>query len=129
MEPLISPGDKLYIEKNERKIYIGDILILTQKKRLLAHRVVKILEGRIVTKGDNMIYPDQPFDKKYIIGKVVQIIGKHGVINLRSMPYKLINLYFISISLIIFYSPFMLKYRLNRLFRGYKIFNKIKIFL
>jgi len=80
MLPTFSEGDMLLATEYEKfeDIEIGDIVIFkplnsaSSSVKFIVHRVKEILENeRVVTKGDNNIYPDQrtvPFED--ILGKV-----------------------------------------------------------
>ena len=57
MEPLIRSGDKIFISPVEKdSIQLGDILAFVhpQDGRVLAHRVVRIGDGKFYCKGDNI---------------------------------------------------------------------------
>lgn len=127
MEPIINSGDKLYIEKRVKKICLGDIVVFTQKRILLGHRVVKISKNIIITKGDSMSQSDLPHRQSQILGKVVRIQGKYGIINFNSFSYRLVNYYYLIISLFVFYSPVSLKKVVARVFQGRRLILKILI--
>ena len=57
MEPFIRSGDKIFISPVEKdSIQLGDILAFVhpQDGRVLAHRVVRIGDGKFYCKGDNI---------------------------------------------------------------------------
>ena len=98
MKPKISKGDVIIVErvkKNEiSNIKKGDILVYTHDKRLIVHRVIKILnlekETVFVTKGDNNNAKDSWFVKKEDITGIVKLRIKYA-----GMPtialYELLN--------------------------------------
>ncbi len=58
MWPLISKGDKVFIKyKNINKLKQGDI-ILFKKNDFILHRIIKIKNNKIITKGDNNVNND-----------------------------------------------------------------------
>lgn len=57
MSPLIRSGDKILVAPvNKGAIHLGDVLAFTHPEngRVLAHRVVRISEGRYFCKADNV---------------------------------------------------------------------------
>jgi len=57
MSPLIRSGDKIFVAPVDKgAIHLGDVLAFTHPEngRVLAHRVVRISEGRYFCKGDNV---------------------------------------------------------------------------
>ena len=99
MEPSLSVGE-IVVTKKSDTIKEGDIItyeeinsnlsnkIIKEKKDLkvvdttptyVTHRVVKIIGGTIVTKGDANNTEDQPINKKQVIGKYLFHIKKRNI--------------------------------------------------
>lgn len=82
MFPLIKPNDFIIIDKADKNISVGDIIAYETRPMfnplvisgLITHRVIKIDENYITTKGDNVARPDIPIKKSQITGKVVAVI-------------------------------------------------------
>jgi len=77
MEPVLEKGDLILI-KGARKgdIKIGDIIVYKGENGFIIHRVIKIQEENLITKGDANIYPDLPVEYEKVIGRTVNIGGK-----------------------------------------------------
>ena len=71
MEPTINIKELIIIK--EQKYYcIGDIITYRDyNNNLVTHRIVKISENEIITRGDNNTVSDRPINIKRIEGKVV----------------------------------------------------------
>lgn len=88
MSPTICTGDIVIVKKvNLSEIHVGDIVqYYSDEGYTITHRVIKIEEtpnGLIfVTKGDANDIPDKPFKADRILGKVVFVIPKLGLIPL-----------------------------------------------
>lgn len=125
MQPIINERDKLTVEKVGRNdLHLGDIVVFYKKGSFVGHRIIKIKNETIITKGDNVPFPDKPVVFGELLGKVTKIEGKYGALNLSSQFAKLITYYFLSYSLITFYLPYYLYAFLTRILRGRKILVK-----
>ena len=88
MSPAIHVGDIVIVKKvNPSNIHVGDIVqYYSGKGYTITHRVIEIRKtpnGLIfVTKGDANNVPDKPFKANRIVGKVVFVIPKIGLIPL-----------------------------------------------
>lgn len=126
MQPIINEKDKLTIEKVKRRdLHPGDIVVFYKKGSFVGHRIIKFKNDTIVTKGDNVPFPDKPVNFGDLLGKVVNIEGKYGTLSLSSPLAKIISFYFLSYSLITFYLPYWLYIFLTRILRGRKILVKL----
>jgi len=71
MYPNLKDGDFLVV-KNNQEVETGDIIcFFDEENRRIVHRVIKIDDNKIITKGDFNKYNDKPISKDKIIGKVV----------------------------------------------------------
>jgi signal peptidase I len=82
MLPTILPGDTLVIEAADRKdVSIGDIVLFGRKRRLFVHRVIAqsgdLTDGRLLTQGDAMLYPDEAVHSSELLGRV-SLISRWG---------------------------------------------------
>ncbi len=125
MEPLINPGDKLYIQKKVSNFKVGEIILFYQNKKLICHRVIKLLGKWIITKGDNLVFQDNPQKKKSIIGIVRFIKGKNYCIDTQRIVYKMVSLLFTLRILLLQKLPPKLFPFINSLLRGRKLLIKI----
>ena len=86
MAPFIQSGDKIFVAPVAKgSIHAGDILAFVhpQNGRVLAHRVVKLSEGRIFCKGDNVgAGGDGWITYQDVLGRVVRVQRKEKEIHL-----------------------------------------------
>ena len=87
MESTLKKGDYILVKKSNT-YKEGDIVTYKEKSSFITHRIVKINENSIVTKGDNNNIEDAPIKKDDIIGKYtlkLRIIGlflKHKIVTI-----------------------------------------------
>lgn len=87
MESTLKKGDYILVKKSNT-YKEGDIVTYKEKSSFITHRIVKINENKIVTKGDNNNIEDTPIKKDDIIGKYtlkLRIIGlflKHKIVTI-----------------------------------------------
>lgn len=79
MEPTINIKD-LIIVKITDDIKVGDIITYTDGKDFITHRVIDINEDTIHTKGDANNSEDYETSKESLVGKVVLVLPKVGII-------------------------------------------------
>jgi len=79
MEPNISVDD-LIIIKEQDDYTIDDVVTYKSANSLVTHRIIRIDEENIYTKGDNNNTEDEPIRKEQIKGKVVHTIRGFGKI-------------------------------------------------
>jgi Peptidase S24-like len=74
MQPLIRPGDRLYVEFGTGRPRLGEILVFAEDGRFLAHRLVRRRRASggemLVTRGDGTMRSDQPFPASGTFGVV-----------------------------------------------------------
>jgi signal peptidase I len=92
MAPIIRHGDMLAIQHGSGNIRIGDVAVFKSDDRTIAHRVVwKHSDGkttRFLLKGDASCVFDPPVSDEEILGKVVQVSGRHGSLYFDSNLWK-----------------------------------------
>ena len=75
MYPTITCENKIIVRKYGGQINIGDIILFEDGKMLVAHRIIRIIDKKvIIAKGDNNEMCDRPIKVKRIIGIVDNII-------------------------------------------------------
>lgn len=74
MYPLLRDGDIVYYTSIRKEdIRVDDILVIRCNDRYITHRVVNVIRGEIVTKGDNVSCADRCNKVSEIIGIVYQV--------------------------------------------------------
>lgn len=90
MSKTINVGDAVIV-RITKQIEENDIIVFTQDDNFITHRVIKMEENLITTKGDANKSSDLPITKDEVIGKVVLIIPKLEVWKkIFTTPYILI---------------------------------------
>ena len=76
MMPTINVGDIILVDiKDEQDNFnVQDMIVFKQDNAIVTHRIVKVDENKIITKGDANNTTDEPITKENIIGKVIKII-------------------------------------------------------
>ena len=69
MHPIIRCDDYLLVEPAAR-IEPGDVVLTLAERGLTAHRVVRVDESQVLTRGDNAPDFDPPLDRSRILGRV-----------------------------------------------------------
>jgi signal peptidase I len=85
MYPFFKVGERV-TTKPANKIRVGDIVIVTRKVPF-AHRIIKIKDDEILTKGDNNLNFDHWQNIENVIAKVVKIDKK----NVDNARWRVIN--------------------------------------
>lgn len=76
MSSTLEIEDIIIVELGNENIKKGDIITFRQDKNLVTHRIVRIEDEKIFTKGDNNPTEDEPINKEDVLGKVKIIIPK-----------------------------------------------------
>lgn len=71
--------DDVIIVKITKDVKEQDIITYKVGKDFITHRIVKIEQDVIVTKGDANNVSDNPIDKSVVVGKVVKVIPRLGI--------------------------------------------------
>jgi signal peptidase I len=74
MWPALKQGDIVLIKgvSNKKEIALGDIVVYTNEKGFTIHRVIKLNDETLVTKGDANNVEDKPVAYDQLIGKAVK---------------------------------------------------------
>ena len=77
MEENIHVGDYIIVKKQD-EYKVGDVVTFTYQNHYITHRIAKIENNKITTKGDANNTYDEPINKNEIIGKY---IFKNSILN------------------------------------------------
>lgn len=92
MEPTISKEDFIIINHHDKKYKKGDIITFyDDSKMLVTHRIIKIENNKIITKGDHNKTEDDAISKEKVVGKYVfRIKGGGKVVAHLKNPFIII---------------------------------------
>lgn len=77
MWPVLQEGDLIFIQGVSKKdIHEGDIIVWRNPNGFTIHRVLKLNEDTLVTKGDANFTEDEPVKYEDVVGKTYQVFGK-----------------------------------------------------
>lgn len=99
MEPTLNVKDFIIVKESD-KYSVGDIITYKEDNSYITHRIVKINGDTLVTKGDANNSEDKIISKSEVIGKVVKIIPKGGVIKEIILTPKIIFTLLVTLVLI-----------------------------
>ncbi len=101
MQPKIKVGDVVII-KNSNNYNVNDIITFKDEGSYITHRIIKIDNGKITTKGDfNNKKDDKIIKMKDVVGKVILVIPFMGnIMNNLSNPIVLFIIFVIGFILI-----------------------------
>ncbi len=77
MEPTLQSGDLVIVIKkvSAEDINVGDVIVYRRGGTLIIHRVLRVEDDTLITKGDNNWLPDPPVRFQSVIGKVLGLGG------------------------------------------------------
>lgn len=79
MWPVLHEGDLIFIEGVRRsELAVGDIVVWRNPNGFTIHRVAKLNEATLITKGDANFTEDEPVAYEDVIGRTYQIFGKNA---------------------------------------------------
>lgn len=75
MWPVLKEGDLILIKgiKSKEELNVGDIVVWSNPKGFTIHRIVKLNEKTLTTKGDANFKEDEPVKYEDIIGKAYKV--------------------------------------------------------
>ena len=80
MSNTIEIGD-VVIVKITKEVKENEIIVYSEDNNFITHRLIKIDEnGKFITKGDANNSEDKPIEEAQILGKVIYIIPKIGIL-------------------------------------------------
>lgn len=99
MEPTLNVKDFIIVKESD-KYSVGDIITYKEDNSYITHRIIKINGDTLITKGDANNSEDKTISKSEVIGKVVKIIPKGGVIKEIILTPKIIFTLLVTLVLI-----------------------------
>ncbi len=99
MEPTLNVKDFIIVKESD-KYSVGDIITYKEDNSYITHRIIKINGDTLVTKGDANNSEDKIISKSEVIGKVVKVIPKGGVIKEIILTPKIIFTLLVTLVLI-----------------------------
>ena len=92
MKPTISPSDVIIV-KNEKNPNVNDIITYKNNNDFITHRVVEKSGNNYITKGDANNTRDNAITSDDVVGKVVHVLPKFGIIRKTILnPFVIITL-------------------------------------
>jgi signal peptidase I len=81
MLPVIWPGDEITVTRSEyAELQPGRIILYRRNGGLTAHRIERVAQDQLITRGDSLLYSDSPVRPDEIVGQVVSILrGGHSI--------------------------------------------------
>lgn len=70
MQNTLYVGDNIIVKKTD-EYKVGDIITYKKDNTYVTHRVVKLDGDYVTTRGDANTVDDEPFNKKYVLGRFV----------------------------------------------------------
>jgi len=93
MWPVLKKGDLIFIKgvNNKGEIQLDDIIVFQNEKGFTIHRVTKLDENTLVTKGDANNVSDKPIEYEDVIGELLTFNKKPIRVPLLGMISVYIN--------------------------------------
>jgi len=102
MEPVLSINDLIVVKKQDN-YDIGNIIVYKLNNELVIHRIVRIDQEKIITKGDANDYEDKPINLDQIYGKLNFSIPYVGwMISFFKSKYGIVSVIILSICIFVY---------------------------
>ena len=95
MWPALKQGDLVLIKGvDKEELGIGDVVVYSNEKGFTIHRIVKLNEKTLITKGDANNVNDNPIKYEQVVGRIVEFRDKPlripyvGLISVLISKYK-----------------------------------------
>ena len=89
MHPFVVSGETVAVQKASlRELAPGDIVVIRNGDKFLLHRLLRVNDGFITTKGDFEIAPDEPKSAAFLVGRVAYIKKTMGIIDMREARWR-----------------------------------------
>ena len=90
MWPALRQGDLVLIEGVKKEdLQVGDIVVWQNPQGFTIHRIVKLNQDTVVTKGDANFTSDVPVNYDEVVGRTVKILGR----NIRLPYFGMVSVY------------------------------------
>jgi len=102
MEPTLSKND-LIVVKKKKDYYVGDIIVYKVNNKLVIHRIVRIEESEVITKGDANEFEDKSINMDDIYGKLdfsIPVVG--NIVSFFKTSYGGISVIFIIVIIFVY---------------------------
>ena len=99
MEPTLNINDFIIVKEKD-DYNVKDIVTYKEGNDYITHRIIEINDNTLITKGDANNSTDKKINKDAVIGKVVKVIPKGGIIKRVILTPKVMISVLISIVLI-----------------------------
>jgi len=73
MSPWILPGDRLIVDSKPTELKRGMIALYSVGDRIVAHRVVRVVDGQLFGRGDSATTIDGPIPLPAVLGRVIAV--------------------------------------------------------
>lgn len=107
MEPTLNVYDFILV-KSDNNLKVNDIITYKEDDSFITHRIISIEGDNLITKGDANNSEDKIINKDKVIGKVVKIFPKLGIIkNIIITPKIMISflIFILLLNLSLSYKP------------------------
>ncbi len=107
MEPTLNVYDFILV-KSDKNLKVNDIITYKEDDSFITHRIISIEGDNLITKGDANNSEDKIINKDKVIGKVVKIFPKLGIIkNIIITPKIMISflIFILLLNLSLSYKP------------------------
>ena len=98
MEDTLKVGDWVLVKITD-DVELNDIITYEEDNSFITHRIIEIYKDTYITKGDANNSKDSPVLKSQIVGKVIKIFPKFGIIKKTLLNPKVLILFIITLVL------------------------------
>jgi hypothetical protein len=72
MFPFLLPFDVLRVRpESAEKLKLGQIIVYESNAKIISHRFIGIKDGKVICKGDGLLYSDAPVEPGAVLGVVI----------------------------------------------------------
>lgn len=98
MEDTLKIGDWVLVKVTD-DVELNDIITYEEDNSFITHRIIEIYKDTYITKGDANSSKDSPVLKSQIVGKVIKVFPKFGIIKKTLLNPKVLILFIITLLL------------------------------
>ena len=92
MSGTVEVGDVVFVRIND-SYQVGDIVTFKEQNSFITHRVMRVDDNRIITRGDVNNTDDEPVPKSDVIGRVVFVVSLAAVLKIVAFIIIVLFLY------------------------------------